>query len=308
MAHPHTASHSSHSNQQQAPSLILIAIAITFVFMIVELVGGYWANSLALLSDAAHMVTDIGAMLLSYFAAWVAKRPRTSRMSYGYSRAEVLGALISGMLIWIVSGCLIYGASQRMNSLPDVEGPVVLVVSLVGLLANLVTMKILYSAKQDNLNVRAAYLHLLSDALGSIAAAVSGGVLWMTGWRPIDPIMTILFSGIMILSSWNLVKEAAMILMQQAPAHLDPDQIRVDLLQIAGVEEIHDLHVWSISSGQVALSAHAVSESPEHEQILVEIHRLLKEKHGVEHSTIQLERSANSGVCTDCGTTNPLLK
>ena len=180
-SHDHDHDHSHHGHlKDKAPHVIRGAILITIIFMVVELIGGWLSNSLALVSDAAHMLTDVGAMLLSLFAIWVSRRPTTLTMSFGYHRAEILGALVSGLLIWMISGVLIYEAFLRMKSPPQVQGPIVIVVATIGLAANLASMWMLHSAKSDNLNVRAAYLHLLSDSLGSIGAIIAGIVLWMT--------------------------------------------------------------------------------------------------------------------------------
>jgi cobalt-zinc-cadmium efflux system protein len=268
--------------------------------MIVEFVGGWWSNSLALASDAAHMLTDIGAMLLSLFALWVARRPITLSMSFGYHRAEILGALISGLLIWLISGFLIYEAVMRMQNPPEVEGPVVFVVATIGLLANIVSMKFLSSAKDSNINVRAAYLHLLTDCLGSIGTIIAGAILWATGWKPIDPIITVVFAGLMILSSWNLVKESVGVLMQSTPPHIDPAEVQFDLQGIPGVQESHDLHIWTVSSGKLALSVHLISTNSE--SVLQASNQLLEEKYGIVHTTIQVEHPEKfqSKRCYDC--------
>ncbi len=273
---------------------------ITLVFMVIEFVGGWFSNSLALISDAAHMLTDIGAMLLSLFALWIARRPVTLSMSFGYHRAEILGALSSGLLIWLISGVLIYEAVVRMQAPPEVRAPVVFVVAVIGLIANLFSMRILHSAKKENLNIRAAYLHLLADALGSVGAIVAGAVLWLTGWRPIDPIITILFAVLMLVSSWSLVKEAIEVLMESTPSHIDPEQIQKELQALPTVREAHDLHIWSVSSGRLALSVHLISDASE--ALLVAANELLENHFGIVHTTIQVEHPDRfqSKRCYDC--------
>ncbi len=299
-SHGHFHSHAHHFGKDSAPKAIQNAILITLVFMLVELIGGWVANSLALVSDAAHMLTDIGAMLLSLFALWVARRPTTLTMSFGYHRAEILGALISGLAIWLISGVLIYEAFLRIKSPPEVQGPIVFIVATIGLAANLFSMWMLHSSKNKNLNVRAAYLHLLSDSLGSIGAIIAGVVLWLTDWRPIDPIVTILFAVLMLISSWSLVKEAVGVLMESTPSHLDPSEIQKDLQGMKGVNEAHDLHVWTVSSGRLALSVHLISESAE--TVLASANQLLKDKYGIIHTTIQIEHPDRfqSERCYDC--------
>ncbi len=292
--------HSHHHVNNKGPAAIKRAIFVTFLFMIIELVGGWLANSLALVSDGAHMLTDIGAMLLSLFAFWVARRPSTPTMSFGYHRAEILGALMSGLLIWLISGILIYEALMRIQAPPKVEGPLVFVIATIGLAANLVSMWMLRSTKDENLNTRAAYLHLISDSLGSVGAIIAGLVLWFTDWRPIDPIITILFAALMLFGSWSLVKEAVGVLMESAPSHVDPTEVKNNLQAIKGVIEAHDLHIWTVSSGRLALSVHLISENTE--SVLMIANDLLKQKHGIIHTTIQVEHPNRfqSERCYDC--------
>jgi cobalt-zinc-cadmium efflux system protein len=268
--------------------------------MVVELVGGLIANSLALISDAAHMLTDVGAMLLSLFALWVAQRPITLTMSFGYHRAEILGALLSGLFIWSISGFLIYEAIIRMQSPPEVKGPLVFVVALIGLMANIVSIWMVKSAKDDNLNVRATYLHLLSDALGSVGAILAGVILWITDWRPIDPIITVLFAVLMLISSWGLVKEAIGILMESTPTHVNPTRVTEDLLSIPDVREVHDLHIWSVSTGRLALSVHLISKNSE--EVIKKANQIIEEKYKIIHTTIQIEHPDHfqSERCYDC--------
>lgn len=290
-----------HFGAGTAPGVILRAIGITVIFMVIELAGGWIANSLALISDAAHMLTDIGAMLLSLFAIWISRRPSNAVMSFGYQRAEILGALASGLAIWLISGLLVYEAIRRLESPPDVHGPIVFIVALIGLIANLASMRMLHSATGHNMNVRAAYLHMLSDALGSVGAVIAGAILWWTHWRPIDPIITLCFAGLMLVSSWNLVKEAVSILMESTPAGVDPFQVKKDLEAIAGVTEVHDLHIWTVASGKPALSVHLIAAQTG-QSLLTAANLLLKEKHGIAHTTIQIERPEEfvSERCYDC--------
>lgn len=305
--HHHHPGHEHHDHgaraahdDDPAPRALTWTLGITAVFMGIEAVGGWWANSLALLSDAGHMLTDVGAVLLSLFALWFSRRPRTARMSYGYHRAEILGALTSGLMIWLLAGVLVFEAIQRFSAPPEVKGPVVTVIAALGLVANLVSMLLLRSAKEHNLNVKGAYLHMLADSLGSVGALVAGGVLWIWDWRPIDPITTVFFSVLMLVSSWELVKESVGVLMESSPARVDPEKIGADLGSIPGVREVHDLHVWAVASGRVALSVHLVAE--ETEAALKDAHDLLARNHGILHTTIQVEHPERfrSERCYDC--------
>lgn len=303
--HPHEHSHGHshshfHAHHDGAPRSIMRALIITLIFMVIEAVGGFIANSLALLSDAGHMLTDVGALLLSLFALWVARKPKTATMSFGYHRAEILGALASGLLIWMISGVLIYEAFIRLQHPEHVQGKLVFIIATIGLLANLASMVVLHGEKQKNINVRAAYLHLLTDSLGSVGAIVAGLILWLTGWQPIDPIITVLFAVLMLYSSWALVKEAVEVLMESAPSTVDPHQVQHDLESIDGVKEVHDLHIWSVSTGRMALSVHIITESPE--TVLSQANQLLESQYGIVHTTIQVEHPNRfvSARCYDC--------
>jgi cobalt-zinc-cadmium efflux system protein len=297
--HPHDHGH-GHSHHGSASASIVQAIIVTVVFMLVEFAGGWYANSLALISDGAHMLTDVGAMLLSLFAVWVSRRPSTPSMSFGYHRAEILGALASGLLIWLLSGLLVYEAFHRLREPPEVQGPMVFVIATIGLAANLLCMRLLHHAKHENMNARAAYLHMFSDVLGSVGAIIAGAVLWLTGWRPIDPIVTLLFAALMLVSSWSLVREAVAVLMESTPASHDPARVLADLTALPGVREAHDLHIWSVSSGRLALSVHLVAESAE--GTLLAANGLLEQRYGIIHTTIQVEHPDRfrSDRCYDC--------
>jgi cobalt-zinc-cadmium efflux system protein len=222
-------------------------------------------------------------------------------MTFGYHRAEILGALVSGLAIWVIAGLLIYEAIRRMAAPPEVNGPVVFVVATVGFVANLVSMRLLSHAQHDNLNVRAAYLHMLSDLLGSLGAAIAGAILWWTHWRPIDPIITVLFSGLMLVNSWSLVKESIRILMESTPSSVDAARVREDLRAVPGVKEIHDLHIWTVSSNRLALSVHLIATETGSD-LLNRVNQLLEERHGIRHTTIQVEHPDHfrSDRCYEC--------
>ncbi|MCM2323918.1 MAG: cation diffusion facilitator family transporter [Oligoflexia bacterium] len=297
--HGHGHGH-SHAHGK-APRAIVRAMVVTLIFMGIEVAGGLISNSLALLSDAGHMLTDVGAMLLSLFAIWVARRPSTASMTFGYHRAEILGALISGLLIWLIAGVLVFEAIGRLQAPPEVNGRVLLGVAAIGLLANLASLGMLHSAKKENINVRAAYLHIVADSLGSVGAILAGVILMLTGWRPIDPIVTIVFAGLMLYSSWHLIKEALAVLMESAPSGMDPQQVRAELQAVPGVLEVHDLHIWSVSSGRLALSVHLVARDSE-QQILHEANGLLEKRFRIVHTTIQVEHPDrfSSKRCYEC--------
>lgn len=297
----HSPGHGHHGHSHPSvPQALNRALLVTLVFMFVEFAAGYYANSLALISDAAHMATDVGAMGLSLVVYQISRKPRTPTMTFGYQRAEILGALVSGVVIWILVGFLVYEAILRLREPPAVMGPMVFVVALIGLAANLISMRMLHATQSENLNVRAAYLHMVTDCLGSLGAVIAGGVLWATGWRPIDPIVTLVSAGLMIFSSWDLVKEAVSVLMEGVPRHIDSEKIQEELETLAEVTEVHDLHVWTVSSGKLALSVHLISSDTE--TVLVRANALLQERFGIIHTTIQVEHPDrfSSDRCYDC--------
>jgi len=290
----------AHITGNEAPSVLMRAIGVTLIFMLIELVGGYFANSLALISDGAHMLTDVGAMLMSLFAVWVSKRPASSRMSFGYHRAEILGALASGLSVWVIAGFLFYEAIRRIQSPEIVQGPVVFIIATLGLIANFINMRTLHGTKDSNMNVNAAYIHVLSDLIGSVGAIIAGLILTFTHWNPIDPIITIFVAVLMLFNSWGLIREAIRILMESTPTGVDPEKIMSELREVSGVSEVHDLHIWTVASGRLALSVHLISA--EGSSVLSRANYILQEHYGIVHTTIQVEHPDHfqSQRCYDC--------
>ncbi len=291
--------HHNHHATEHIPSVLMKSLAITLVFMGVEVAGGLYSHSLTLISDAAHMLTDVGAMLLSLLAYRISERPSTPKMSFGYHRVEIIAALSSGLVIWIIAGLIIYEAILRIHSTTEIKGFAVFGVASVGLGANLWSMKILHPAQKDSFNVKAAYLHMLSDSLGSVGAIIAGAVIWLTRWQPIDLIMSTVFSLLMVVGSWKLVKESLGVLMESTPTGVDPKKVYQDLNALPGVQEVHDLHIWTVSSGRHALSVHLISEGVK--DLLSQAHAVLKQ-HGIVHTTIQIEhpKEFQSEKCYDC--------
>lgn len=277
-----------------------ISLWIAFAFMILEVAGGWIANSLALISDALHMFTDVGALMLSLIVSYIAKWPSTPSMSYGYHRAEIIGALVSSVSLWALSGVLVYEAIMRIIHPEAVEGPVVFFIASIGLIANLLMMRILHPSQGHSLNVRAAYLHVVGDLLGSIGVIFSGLILWITGWSLIDPIVTIIFTCAILFSSAKVIRQSLSILMESTPEGVDSLSIQKTLLKIPGVKEVHDLHIWSASTHKIVLSAHLIADPSK--DVLTPAHRLLEEKFGIRHMTIQVEDPASfqPRYCYDC--------
>jgi cobalt-zinc-cadmium efflux system protein len=276
-----------------------IALSIALIFMIVEVTGGIIANSLALISDALHLFTDVGALILSLVVLKIAHLPSTRKMSYGYHRAEILGALASALSLWALCGVLIYEAITRLISPPEVKGPIVFVIAAIGLAANLLMMRTLHSSQEHNLNIRAAYLHVIGDLLGSIGVILSGAILWLTHWNPIDPIISILFSFGILYGSGKIIRQTLSVLMESTPEGIDSHAIERDLKAVVGVKEVHDLHVWAVSTKKFALSVHLIADKP---TVLKQAHEMIEKNYGISHMTIQVEDPTHfePRYCYDC--------
>jgi len=270
-------------------SRLLWVLVVTAVFMVAEVVGGLISNSLALLADAGHMFTDVAALGLSVFAMRLAKAPPTAKRTFGYVRLEILAALVNGAALLVISGFIFVEAWHRLREPVVIDGVVMLVVATLGLGVNALGASLLHGHAHDNLNVRGAYLHVIGDLLGSVGAILAGVVVLTTGWSPIDPIISAVIGLLILYSAWNLVREAAEVLLEAAPAHVDMDAIIADLAGIDGLSDVHDVHVWTLTSGFVALSAHGVIDDPAHHTRILDEVREHMRRHGIEHVTFQIE-------------------
>jgi cobalt-zinc-cadmium efflux system protein len=267
-----------------------LALAISCIYFFAELIGGFLTNSLALLSDAGHMLSDIAALALSLFAFRIAKRPATVSSTYGYHRAEILAALFNGLSLWLIVGVIFAAAYNRFLDPPAVESYGMMIVASLGLLVNVVSGAILYGSHHHNLNLRGAFLHVVSDALGSVGAIAAGLIMLFTGWYVADPVISILIGLLILHSSWNLIKESFSVLMQAVPKGIRLEDVQQALEEVEGVSKVHDLHVWAVTSDIFTLSAHAVVENGgDFHQVLNGIEDTLKERFNIEHTTIQLE-------------------
>jgi cobalt-zinc-cadmium efflux system protein len=264
-------------------------LGLTATFMVAELVGGLLSNSLALLADAGHMLTDVAALGLSVFAISLARRPPSRKRTYGYVRFEILAALVNGAALLGISGLILWEAWERLRQPAAIDGTIMLTVAGAGLLVNIVGATLLHSHAHDNLNVRGAYLHVIGDLLGSVGALMAGVIILTTGWTPIDPIASVAIALLILFSAWHLVREAADVLLESAPSHVDMQAILDDLGNIGGLEEVHDVHVWTLTSGFIALSAHGVIDDvTQHNRILNEVREKMRAR-GIEHVTFQIE-------------------
>jgi cobalt-zinc-cadmium efflux system protein len=268
---------------------LAIVLALTVAFMIIEAIGGWLSGSLALLADAGHMLTDAGALGLSLLSAWIALRPANESKTYGYQRWEILAALINGAALFGIAGWVILEAVQRIQHPAPIRTELFLFVAAGGLLVNLISLSILHGMRQGNLNARGAYLHVLGDALGSVAALSAAAIIMLTGWTIADPIASIALALLILIGAWRLLRESTDILLEAVPRHVSVAEVHRQMLGVAGVTAVHDLHVWTVTSGMVAMSGHAiVPELASHPEVLeairVELARL-----GIAHVTIQLE-------------------
>lgn len=267
-----------------------LAAALTGAFMLAEVAGGLYAGSLALLADAGHMASDAAALGLGLFALWIADRPSAARRTFGHLRAEILAALANGVALLAVAVVIVIEAIERLASPPPVRAGILLAVAGGGLVVNLLGLLALHGGSRRNLSVRGAFLHVVGDALGSVGALAAGAVIWAFGWRWADPAASLAIAALVVVAAWQLVREAVDVLMEAAPAHLDVEEIRAALLELREVSSVHDLHVWTITSGSVALSCHAVA-APGHDATatLAAVQRRLRDRFGIDHATIQVE-------------------
>ena len=277
---------------------LLIAMAITTTFFIVELIGAYVSNSLALLADAAHMLTDVAALGLALFAMWLATRVTRPERTFGYLRAEILAALVNAVSLIVLAIYIFWEAWQRFQEPPEVESGPLLVVAVAGMLANIASAWVLSrgGGHRDNLNTRGAFLHVLGDLLGSVATIAAALIITFTGWYAADPILSVLIGGLVVVGAWSLLRESVDVLLEAAPRGVVVAEVRRAMDAVPGVVGVHDLHVWTVTSGLTALSAHVETENlAGWETCMKTLATMLREQFGIAHATLQPEspRSAS---------------
>ena len=294
MSHDH-----SHARSGSRRALAL-ALAITAIYTVVEVVGGLATGSLALLADAVHMLSDNVALALALFAVWLAERPATPERTYGYKRAEVLAALANGVALVALAIWIFYEAFQRFRDPPDVLGGWVLVIGLVGVAVNLVAGLVLFRGRSGNLNVEAAFRHVVADILGSIGVVAAGVIILATGWLEADPLVSGLIGVLVLVSSWSILRDSTAILLEAAPSGIDTRAVGDRLARAPGVVEVHDLHIWTITSGFPALSAHVlVGRGEDCHARRIELARLLHDEFGIEHTTLQVDHVGERGALVE---------
>ncbi|OLC16139.1 MAG: cation transporter [Candidatus Rokubacteria bacterium 13_1_40CM_69_27] len=270
---------------------LLAVLILTGGFMLVEVAGAVFTGSLALAADAGHMLTDVGGLALALFAVWIAARPPTPAKTFGYYRVEILAALVNALLLLAVAGWILVESYQRILAPPEVLGGPMMVIAALGLGVNVLGAWLLHPGATASLNVRAAYLEVLSDALSSIGVLAAAGVVTWTGWNVVDPLVSAAIAIFIVPRTWRLLAQAVNVLLEGTPAHLKLDEIEEAMTQVPGVRRVHDLHVWTLTSGREAMSAHVVVDHlGESERLLEELHAVLHARFGIDHTTIQLEK------------------
>lgn len=287
----HQHDQSGHGQSRDAAGSLRIALAITASVMVVEFIGGIYSNSLALLADAGHMLTDVAALSLSSFAIWFASKPATPRKTFGFHRVEILGALVNGVLLVLVALWVFYETYNRILAPPAVRADIMLVVASGGLAANLASAYILFGKQSESLNVRGAFFHVLSDAIGSVGAITASLLIMFFGWTSADAVTSGIVGVLILSSSWILIRDAVDILLESAPSHINLKTLKDQLVHTAGVASVHDLHVWTLTSGVIAMSCHVVvSGSPQPQSdILGRVNRVAHDRFRIDHTTIQIE-------------------
>jgi len=277
---------------------VQLALVLTGTFMVVEVIGGIMAGSLALLADAGHMLTDTMALALSAFAFRVSAMPADAKRSYGYQRFQIIAAFVNGLSLLVIVGWILFEAVTRLLEPPDVAGRMMLVVASAGLLVNIVAFLVLHSGDQENLNIRGAALHVLGDLLGSVAAIVAALVILQTGWMPIDPILSMVVALLILRSAWQLVRRSAHILLEGAPEWLEIDAVRQKIIAaVPDVADIHHVHVWGLTPQHPMLTMHVVlgARPPDPTPVVRQVKQVLKTEFAIDHSTIEVE----FGDCAD---------
>ena len=286
--HGHDHAHGAAHRGEQSRRGLVITLCLVLVYMVAEVVGGILSNSPALLADAGHMLSDAAALGLALFATWFARRPASARHTFGYYRAEILAAVVNAASLIAIAIFIFIEAYQRLQAPAVVKGGMMMGVATGGLVVNLAGLWVLHGGREENLNAKGAWLHVLTDTLGSVQAIVAGGLIVAFGWNWVDPVASVLIGVLVIFSSWALMRESVAVLMESAPGHVDVDEVRNCLMRIPGVQEVHDLHVWTIASGLVALSAHIAAERPSG-AVMHDLHHELDERFGIRHTTIQFD-------------------
>jgi cobalt-zinc-cadmium efflux system protein len=291
------AAHHHHGAADRSQKILGWSVALTLTFALVEVLTGFWSHSLALISDAGHMITDASALGLALLAQHIARRPPSAKHSFGFGRAEALAAFINALAMLAVVVWIAMEAIPRFSHPEPVKGEAVVLVALIGLVVN-ITVAWVLSHDRHSINTRAALIHVLGDLLGSVAAIVAGAVIYFTGWLQIDPLLSLAVSLLILKSTWGVLRDSYHFLMEGVPHHIDYLQVGIDLEEVTGVLSVHDLHVWEMTPGQAALIGHVeIRDLQEWPEVLHGIKAMLRSKHGIDHVTLQAELPGSGGHC-----------
>lgn len=307
--HGHKAGHCQHGS---ATGLRLVAVIIlTTTILVAEIVGAFWSGSLALLADAGHMATDSVGLVMAGLALWWGQRKATQLATYGFSRAEVIASALNALLVMAIAVWIVFAAVRRIHDPAELSAEVMLVVATIGLLANLLAMLVLHKPSQDSLNIKGAYLHIVSDMLSSIGVIFASAVVWVTGWGGVDIAVSVLILAVLLPRCWQLLRQSLSVLMQHAPAGLDYVTIQRELLRIPGIERVYDLHLWSLTGSDAVATVHVVITQPaavhqpdssqrdvmdHHETVLRRVEAVLRDTYGITRTTIQIELAPHRHV------------
>jgi cobalt-zinc-cadmium efflux system protein len=290
--HSHSHSHShTHESGRSARSSLKLALIITTTFLVAEFIGALYTNSLALMADAGHMLTDVAALSLSFCAILFSTRRATPRKTYGFYRVEILAALLNGVLLILISIFIFYEAYERLLNPPQVKADWMLVIAVAGLASNLVSAYLLFGKHRESLNVRGAFFHVISDAVGSVGAILASLAILIGGYSVADPLISALVAVLILSSSWILIRDAVDILLEGTPSHINIVSLREQLGRVDGVGSVHDLHVWTLTSGVLAMSCHVVAQggSSNRTELLTRVNGVAREMFRIDHTTIQIE-------------------
>jgi len=289
--------HNYHAHEQ-SKSKLTIVIILTFIYMLAEFIGGWLTNSLALVADAGHMLSDVAALALSLFAVWLSIKPASSKKTYGYYRTEILAAFINGIALAAIAIFIIYEAYTRIFHPPEIRAPLMIFIAIGGLIINIIAAFLLHAESQKSLNIKGAFLHIIGDLLGSAGTVIAGFVILIWKINLADPIISIIIAILVLISAIGLVNEAINILLEGSPSYINVESIKESLLSLEYVDGVHDLHVWSISSKNIALSVHVVTKNADCEAVLCMVDDMIREKFGINHLTIQIEPVGyHEGIC-----------
>jgi cobalt-zinc-cadmium efflux system protein len=277
---------------------VLAVLLLTGAFMVAEVAGGILSGSLALLADAAHMLGDAGALALAWFAIRISSRPPDRLRSFGYHRFQVLAAFVNGSTLFVIAGWIVFEAIERLLAPVDVLGGTMLLVAVLGLAVNVIGFAVLHGGNRQDMNIRGAVLHVLGDLLGSVAAILAAGIILLTGWTPIDPILSVLVAALIMRGAWDLVSRASHLLMEGAPEGLEIAELKADLeAAVPGVLDIHHVHLWALTPERPLVTLHArIEEDADPDEVLKQVQGRLADRFGLRHATVQVERSGCVGV------------